>query len=239
MNGMKTEETGSRKKYLAPLVVIMLCLVALTGAAYAYSSTLTVNNNSVEAKTLTLDLYGGSVSNTNVFTDEQIITFTDNYDYAKVNDAWTKTNDIKYQLKSPVTLVKYKLQVTGDTTFNTFTVSSADLATLQPFSAVKSQNTTAMSTLFTFTYNVGTTENGTDLVNGATLGQAGDAFEAITATAGGVTIWVSVIATAVSTAETILEPSVDATAQDPHNAAMYANAVKALTYGITIAASQA
>ncbi len=50
------EKESSKKKYLAPLVVIMLCLVAITGAAYAYSTTVT-GNGDIKGNYVVLDMY--------------------------------------------------------------------------------------------------------------------------------------------------------------------------------------
>ncbi len=50
------EKESSKKKYLAPLVVIMLCLVAITGAAYAYSTSVT-GNGDIAAKYSIVDIY--------------------------------------------------------------------------------------------------------------------------------------------------------------------------------------
>lgn len=50
------EQTGSRKKYLAPVVVLMLCLVALTGAAYAYTSSYIVQDNKLSGETFVLEV---------------------------------------------------------------------------------------------------------------------------------------------------------------------------------------
>lgn len=46
----------SRKKLLAPLVVLLLCAVSLTGAAYAYTSSMTSIDNNVHVEGLTLSL---------------------------------------------------------------------------------------------------------------------------------------------------------------------------------------
>lgn len=51
-----SEKESSKKKYLAPLVVIMLCLVALTGAAYAYSTTVT-GNGDINGEYTIIDIY--------------------------------------------------------------------------------------------------------------------------------------------------------------------------------------
>ena len=74
------EQTGSRKKYLAPLVVLMLCLVALTGAAYAYSTSVISANNQADADYFTIDLYstdtGTTIANGPISTDLCAATFT-------------------------------------------------------------------------------------------------------------------------------------------------------------------
>ncbi len=51
------EEGGFKKKFLAPLVVIMLCAVALAGAAYAYTSTVQGNGTIPDPNYYTIDLY--------------------------------------------------------------------------------------------------------------------------------------------------------------------------------------
>jgi uncharacterized protein YxeA len=73
------EQTGSRKKYLAPVVVLMLCLVALTGAAYAYTTSVTSGQNGVTADYVSIDLY--AVDGTTVVdvpqaeTNVNVVTF--------------------------------------------------------------------------------------------------------------------------------------------------------------------
>jgi len=57
MDNMNTATKESRKKYLAPVVVLLLCVVSLTGAAYAYSSTVNVVNNTVTADEFVLQVY--------------------------------------------------------------------------------------------------------------------------------------------------------------------------------------
>ncbi len=51
-----TEKESSKKKYLVPLVVIMLCLVAITGAAYAYSTSVK-GNGDITGNYVALDMY--------------------------------------------------------------------------------------------------------------------------------------------------------------------------------------
>ncbi len=57
MNNMQNMEDGkSRKKILVPLIVILLCAVSFTGAAYAYISSVTNVGNTASVEGLTIDL---------------------------------------------------------------------------------------------------------------------------------------------------------------------------------------
>ncbi len=51
------ENESSKKKYLAPLVVIMLCAVALTGAAYASYTTSVSGNGDIAGNYVVIDMY--------------------------------------------------------------------------------------------------------------------------------------------------------------------------------------
>ena len=52
------DSTGSRKKFLIPLVVLLLCAVSLTGAGYAYNSSVSIENGSGEVDEIfVIDLY--------------------------------------------------------------------------------------------------------------------------------------------------------------------------------------
>ncbi len=46
------EENPSKKKYMVPLVVLLLCGVAMTGAAFAYSATLDGHSHDVDPEAL-------------------------------------------------------------------------------------------------------------------------------------------------------------------------------------------
>ena len=50
MTDIQIEERSSKKKLLVPLVVLMLCGVALVGAAYAYTTTVEIDSNKVDSK---------------------------------------------------------------------------------------------------------------------------------------------------------------------------------------------
>ena len=64
IRGEGTYESGSkRKKLLVPIIALMLCAVAVIGAGYAYSSSVTVENNKVAGGELSIDINGeGSAS---------------------------------------------------------------------------------------------------------------------------------------------------------------------------------
>ncbi len=57
------EKESSKKKYLAPLVVIMLCAVALTGAAYAYTTSVS-GNGDIAGNYVMIDMYSDSSATT-------------------------------------------------------------------------------------------------------------------------------------------------------------------------------
>ena len=56
MTTQYAEEQGFKKKYLAPLIVLMLCAVSLTGAAYAYSTSIT-GHGAIDGDYYSIDLY--------------------------------------------------------------------------------------------------------------------------------------------------------------------------------------
>ena len=72
MTTQYAEEQGFKKKYLAPLIVLMLCAVSLTGAAYAYSTSVT-GHGDISGDYISIDLYtdgeGKSVLNTHLSSE--------------------------------------------------------------------------------------------------------------------------------------------------------------------------
>lgn len=56
MTTQYAEEQGFKKKYLAPLIVLMLCAVSLTGAAYAYSTSVT-GGADISGDYISIDMY--------------------------------------------------------------------------------------------------------------------------------------------------------------------------------------
>lgn len=59
MSDVYTQENGSKKKFLAPVLVILLCMVSLTAAGYAYSATVTNTDDPVIIDGVTLELKKG------------------------------------------------------------------------------------------------------------------------------------------------------------------------------------
>ena len=57
MTDVYTQESASKKKFLAPLLVILLCMVSLTAAGYAYSATVTNTDDSIVIDGITMELY--------------------------------------------------------------------------------------------------------------------------------------------------------------------------------------
>ena len=63
IRGEGTYESGSkRKKLLVPIIALMLCAVAVIGAGYAYSSSVTVENNKVAGGELSIDINGEGIA---------------------------------------------------------------------------------------------------------------------------------------------------------------------------------
>ncbi len=58
------ENESSKKKYLAPLVVVMLCAVALTGAAYASYATSVSGNGDIAGNYVVIDMYSDEKATT-------------------------------------------------------------------------------------------------------------------------------------------------------------------------------
>ena len=72
------EEQGFKKKYLAPLIVLMLCAVSLTGAAYAYSTTVN-GNGDIQGDYYTIDMYdtGDKVVTASITSNDKFEVQTD------------------------------------------------------------------------------------------------------------------------------------------------------------------
>jgi len=56
MTDVYTQESASKKKFLAPVLVILLCMVSLTAAGYAYSATIDNTGDDIDIKGVTMEL---------------------------------------------------------------------------------------------------------------------------------------------------------------------------------------
>ena len=63
MTTQYAEEQGFKKKYLAPLIVLLLCAVSLTGAAYAYSTSVS-NTGDIDGYYYSIDMYSDDQAST-------------------------------------------------------------------------------------------------------------------------------------------------------------------------------
>ena len=122
-------QTGTKKKLLIPVVVLMLLGVSLAGAAYAYSSTVTVNDNKLDSQSISIDLTGGSVVttgvNANYIAESGVVTFEDHFAYTATP---AKTNVVKVSAKDMLVLT-VKVSISGDAACNKIKVSSSDIDT--------------------------------------------------------------------------------------------------------------
>ena len=66
MTDVYMEQNGSKKKLLVPLIVLLLCAVSLTGAGYAYNSTVTNEEDNIHIEGLTLELTTGTTDRVHV-----------------------------------------------------------------------------------------------------------------------------------------------------------------------------
>lgn len=123
-------QTGTKKKLLIPVVVLMLLAVGLTGAAYAYNSSVSVDHNSADANSLTIDLTDGIGSIT--APGIKAATFTDNISYEWNPDKTPSAGYDKYNVVKGCgndgLALTCSVTVSGDATANKLYVSSSDIA---------------------------------------------------------------------------------------------------------------
>lgn len=153
-NMQNMNEEKSRKKLLVPLVVLLLCAVSLTGAAYAYTSSLTYKDNTTAVEFLSVDKEGTTLVN---LTDKTILGFTDNFTYEdnSANVAEKIENVIKYALKDGIVVATYHIKINNekDTVKDVdLTVSSAALKDSVLF--IKDSTPVKLKDVFDVTYTV-------------------------------------------------------------------------------------
>ena len=117
------DSTGSRKKFLIPLVVLLLCAVSLTGAGYAYNASMIAPDNGADAGDLQIDLIDGADS-VHITVDDAIV-FTDNFTY---NASYTQKHNVVDAYAQGGKIV-FDVTIKGEATAEQVNVSSEDLET--------------------------------------------------------------------------------------------------------------
>jgi hypothetical protein len=125
MTDTYNDTTGSRKKFLIPLVVLLLCAVSLTGAGYAYNASVTVPDNHVVSEDLYIDLATPASTDVNI-KDADCVYFADNYVYT-FSPSLSKTNTVKAFAEDGK--ITYNLKITGEAASASLKISSEDIAT--------------------------------------------------------------------------------------------------------------
>ena len=122
-------QTGTKKKLLIPVVVLMLLLVSFAGAAYAYSSTLTIDQNKLDANSISIDLTNGTMEtnpNTgNYIVASGVVVFEDHFSYTATP---AKLDTVKVSVEDKIVLTVHAT-VGGDAACNTLKVSSSNITT--------------------------------------------------------------------------------------------------------------
>lgn len=100
------EANSSKKKFLVPLVVLLLCGVAMTGAAYAYNSTVDGTGSISDVDYVTIDFYGDEYNDAKMaYAAAGALTF---------NTATKLVNNVKtttYTADSSVVIMKVFVKV--------------------------------------------------------------------------------------------------------------------------------
>lgn len=87
-------ESNHKKKLIVPIIAIMLCAVAVIGAGYAYQSSLSLNNNSLDGGNITVTLNTGEGDAHPVFyknDDKLDVVFTQAIVYKMDNGQYVPT----------------------------------------------------------------------------------------------------------------------------------------------------
>ncbi len=131
------DRESSKKKYLAPLVVIMLCAVAVTGAAYAYNTSVE-GYGDIEGKYAFIDLYAdddcgsatakftGNASSFKVYTQTVKTVGADGTESSTYN-AYVETGKLEF---SAYVMVKTSLGTNEDPQY--FALSGASFVYTAP-----------------------------------------------------------------------------------------------------------
>ncbi len=83
MDTINGEESSSKKKLIVPIIALMLCAVAVLGAGYAYTSSVAVENNSVDGGNISVDVSEGTKFLEDTVAD---VVFTQEKKYTAAQD---------------------------------------------------------------------------------------------------------------------------------------------------------
>ena len=145
MTDTYNDTTGSRKKFLIPLVVLLLCAVSLTGAGYAYNSSVTTDTSDIDGKFFTLDTYSndtGTIAYKPTDAGNYPVVFT------TVTDHAADTTKVTANKLAVVLLGTIYVKINSNTDDTTATL------TLAAETVEKATPTKAIGLEFDFTYKV-------------------------------------------------------------------------------------
>jgi|GEM_PF-4971137 hypothetical protein len=228
-------ETGTKKKLLIPVVVLMLLGVSLVGAAYAYSSSVSNSGNGIDARYLSIDLRTPDATDDIIkVTDANAVVFSDHYAYASGEN---KTDKVDASITTKK-IVTYNLKVSSDTDWNTIKVTSNDIATLLGQTV---ESTITVGSLFKIYANV----NSDSLTGAKEIVAAGNGEAAWTvaktSNAQDVTVYVYLVALSSGTPQTTLDTTVTTTVRaasaignPDHNAEYFKSLFSGANYKFTL-----
>ena len=182
MTDIQIEERSSKKKLLVPLVVLMLCGVALVGAAYAYTTTVEIDSNKVDSKYYAIDVYANTDGplTTTVTGPMTINDVVNVYSVKKNNDIEVKAEAVD----GGSNLCYVTLFLNKDSVPST-DAEKTEAGKITMALATETQNWAAGGTAQapTLTYSNTTNESNFELVLTFTLGAITDGYRAVTVAA--------------------------------------------------------
>jgi len=112
MDNVNTNAKESRKKYLAPLLVLLLCAVSLTGAAYAYTSSVAIVGNNVTSDEFVLQVYKDD--KTTLISDPITVDKVTFYPVTNIVAGVADSVTVKAEASSPASYIgKLTIKATG------------------------------------------------------------------------------------------------------------------------------
>ena len=119
MENQNKNLSGHERRLFISLAVIMILLTAsFAGAAYAYNAQLITPDQSLESKSLSIDLATHSVQTDVHVQNVQAVNFYDHFAYS----GGSRTNEITYALNTMSPFATYDLAVTGDSGFTSISI---------------------------------------------------------------------------------------------------------------------